>query len=320
MSAGPRNSKALLTLGFIFLASGVGIYFAYGRSAESTPPSLSIPSDDEEIASSAPILIPGGTYLIGNDTGPRDARPSRKIKLKPFHIDRTEVTNEMFAEFVQATGYQTDAQRKGHSLCFDKTSRQFVRQANADWQHPDGPDSSILGKETFPVIHVSWYDANAYAKWAGKTLPTEFQWEAAARGQSLSGNFPWSMEPEREAYQLANLWQGEFPLRDQVLDEYHGVAPVATFPASKHGIFDLAGNVAEWTSSFYAEDSYTLVGEVDPIGAQQGEMRVTRGGSWLSSDQTGVSEAAVWYRGKLTPDTSTNFTGFRCVSSSEPTR
>lgn len=320
MSAGPRNSKTLLATGLLCLVTGAGIYFAYGRHTDSVPPSLSIPSKVDAAAPADPIVIPGGTYLIGNDTGPRDTRPARKIKLRSFRIDPTEVTNAMFAQFVQATGYQTDAQRKGYSLSFDKQSRQFVRQDGADWQHPDGPDSSILGKENYPVVHVTWYDANAYAKWAVKSLPTEFQWEAAARGQSLSGNFPWSHESEREVHQLANLWQGEFPLRDQALDDHYGVAPVAAFPASKHGIFDLAGNVAEWTSSYYAEDSYTLVGEVDPSGANQGEMRVTRGGSWLSTDQTGVSEAAVWYRGKLTPETSTNFTGFRCVSNDEPSR
>lgn len=317
MPAERNNSKTLLALGVICLLSGIGIYFTFGRTADSTPPSLSIDSSTELSPSIEPILIPGGTYLIGCDTGPRDARPARRIQLMPFHIDPTEVTNAMFAKFVQATGYQTDAHRKGYSLCFDKRSRQFVRQEGANWQHPDGLDSSILGKETFPVIHVSWYDANAYAKWAGKSLPTEFQWEAAARGQSLSGDFPWPRGTKQEAHQLGNLWQGEFPLHDKALDEHHGIAPVATFPASQHNLFDLAGNVAEWTSSYYAEDSYDLIGETDPTGPNQGEMRVTRGGSWLSSDQTGVSEAAVWYRGKLTPETSTNFTGFRCVSRSE---
>ena len=314
MSAGPRNSKIRLTLGLICLISGAGIYFAYGSRTDSTPPSLSIEPDAPQAASTDPVAIPGGTYLIGNDAGPRDTRPARSIQLKRFEIDRTEVTNAMFAEFIQATGYQTDAERRGHSLCFDKTTRQFVRQEGANWQHPDGPASTILGKETFPVIHVSWYDANAYAKWAGKSLPTEFQWEAAARGQSLDGDFPWPVDSQAEAHQLANLWQGEFPLRDQALDNHHGIAAVASYSANRHGLFDLAGNVAEWTSSFYAEDSYDLIGEVDPSGPKLGEMRVTRGGSWLSSDQTGVSEAAVWYRGKLTPETSTNFTGFRCVS------
>lgn len=319
MTAGLNNSKAFLALGFLCLVAGTGIYFAYGRH-DSTPPALSIESEVEADDYSEPVSIPGGTYLIGNDAGPRDTRPARRIKLKPFRIDRTEVTNDMFTEFVQATGYQTDAQRKGSSLCFDKTSRQFIRQEGANWQHPDGPDSSILGKENFPVVHVSWYDANAYAKWAGKSLPTEFQWEATARGQLPSRDFPWSLDTKLEPNQLANLWQGEFPLRDQALDEHYGVAPAASFPPTELGIFDLAGNVSEWTSSYYAEDSYDLTGEVEPTGPNHGEMRVIRGGSWLSSDQTGVSEAAVWYRGKLTPDTSTNFTGFRCVSNSEPTR
>jgi len=320
MSAGQNNSKTLLVLGLIFLVSGVGVYFALGQPADPTPPALAISPDSPVEATFAPISIPGGTYLIGNDAGPRDTRPARRIQLKPFQIDPTEVTNAMFAQFVQATGYQTDAERKGSSLCFDEHSRQIVRRQGAHWQKPNGPESSILGKETFPVVHVSWYDANAYAKWAGKSLPTEFQWEAAARGQSLGSDFPWPVDSDQEPHGLANLWQGEFPLRDQTLDEFHGVAPVASFPPTHRGLFDLAGNVAEWTSSDYAEDSYDLVGEADPNGANRSDLRVTRGGSWLSSDQTGVSEAAVWYRGKLTPESSTNFTGFRCVSNSEPAR
>ncbi len=313
MSAGQINSKIFLSLGLICLASGAGIYWAFGRHANSGPPLLSISPGPEVTTVREPIRIPGGTYLIGNDAGPRDARPARSVQLKPFEVDPTEVTNAMFAEFVQATGYQTDAERKGFSLCFDKTSRRFTRQEGADWQHPDGSESSILGKETFPVVHVSWYDANAYAKWAGKSLPTEFQWEATARGQTLRSDFPWPHGSEQEVHALANLWQGEFPLHDEAQDEYAGVAPVASFPASDLGIFDLSGNVAEWTSSYYAEDSYSVIGEIEPVGPRNGEMRVTRGGSWLSSDQTGVSEAAVWYRGKLTPETSNNFTGFRCV-------
>ena len=190
MSIGQINSKILLTLGLACLGSGAGIYFASGWRAVSVPPALSISPAAEERTAPAQIHIPGGTYFVGNDTGPRDTQPALSVYLEPFEIDATEVTNAMFTEFVQATGYQTDAERKGHSLCFDKKSRRFQWQKGANWQHPDGPDSSILGKENFPVVHVSWYDANAYAKWAGKSLPTEFQWEAAARGQSLRGDFP----------------------------------------------------------------------------------------------------------------------------------
>lgn len=313
MFTGQNKSKIILALGLTCVLSGVGIYFLSLRQMELAPPSLSIPPNTSSAALSELISIPGGTYVIGSDAGPSDVRPARSIQLDPFQIDPTEVTNAMFSAFVLATSYQTDAERKGFSLCFDRSSRQFTRRDGANWQHPDGPNSSILGKETFPVVHVSWYDANAYAKWAGKSLPTEFQWEAAARGQSLSGDFPWPVKPIREAHTLANLWQGDFPLHDQALDAFHGIAPVGSFPASEQGVFDLAGNVAEWTASHYAEDSYALVEEVNPTGPNRGEMRVTRGGSWLSSDQSGISEATVWYRGKLSPETSTNFTGFRCV-------
>lgn len=317
MSAGPINSKTLLTLGLICLTSGVIIYLVYGRRVDSLPPALSISPASEKAAAPDPIRIPGGTYLVGSDTGPRDTQPARSVELESFEMDRTEVTNAMFTQFVQATGYQTDAERKGSSLCFDKIARRFQRQVGANWQHPDGPDSSILGREMFPVVHVSWYDANAYAKWAGKSLPTEFQWEAAARGQSHRGDFPWPHDSKLEPHNLANLWQGEFPLNDEARDEHNGIAPVAFYSASNHGLFDLAGNVAEWTSSYYAEDSYSVISKQNPVGPTSGEMRVTRGGSWLSSDQTGVSEAAVWYRGKLSPETSTNFTGFRCITNGQ---
>ncbi len=311
MIAGQANSIRILVVGLLCLASGIGIYFAFGRS-DSLPPSLSIDSTEQDLPES--ILVPGGLYVIGNDTGPRDSRPSRQIKLSPFAIDRTEVTNAMFAAFVEATGYRTDAERRGESLCFDNKSLSFVTQKDAHWRQPGGPGSSILGKEDYPVVHVSWYDANAYASWAGKSLPTEFQWEAAARGKSLGNSYPWNSEANVEPHERANLWQGEFPIHDQAKDGYHGLAAVGSFPTSTHGIYDLAGNVAEWTSSHYAADSYDGIAKENPTGPSRGEMRVVRGGSWLSSDQTGTSEAHVWYRGKLTPETSNNFTGFRCVS------
>ncbi|MBI1249436.1 SUMF1/EgtB/PvdO family nonheme iron enzyme [bacterium] len=317
MTAGRNNSKMILGLGIVCLVAAAAIYFGSFHTT-SAAPSLAIPAESEENASLPPeVKIPGGAYLIGKDAGPRNAQPMRQIQLKPFAIDRTEVTNGMFAQFVAATSYQTDAERRGYSLCFDQHDKKFVEKQGANWKQPGGPGSSIVGRDNHPVVHVSWYDASAYAKWSGKHLPTEFQWEAAARGKQLQNDFPWPQDDAIPVSERANLWQGNFPLNDRGLDGSQEPAPVGSFPPGTNGLSDLAGNVAEWTSSWYAEDSYDRIDENNPSGPASGEKKVVRGGSWISSDQTGTSEAMVWYRAKLSPELSNNFTGFRCVSEPE---
>ncbi|MEW4453165.1 formylglycine-generating enzyme family protein [Bremerella sp. JC817] len=309
-----KHSKTKLALGITCVIAGGAIYFSMGQALAPTPPQLAIDSPEMSPKPLAVLHpIPGGRYLVGKDSGPRHAQPAQQIHLDPFSIERTEVTNAMFGQFVEQTGYQTDAERRGESLCFDKQTHQFMKKQGAHWRQPAGPGSSILGKDDHPVVHISWYDANAYAKWAGKSLPSEFQWEAAARGKQLEQDYPWPTTTPRPFESHANLWQGDFPLRDQAADGYTEPAPVATFPSNAHGLHDMAGNVAEWTSSWYAEDSLDRIDPRNPVGPRTGELKVVRGGSWLSSDQTGTSEAMVWYRSKLSPEMSNNFTGFRCI-------
>lgn len=319
MNRRPNRSIILLVaFGTLFIA-GTVVYQNQRSEQDAAPPDLAIAS--ENATRNEPqdgVSIAGGIYLIGYDAGPRDVRPSCQIKLAPFVIDSTEVTNAMFAEFVEATGYITDAERRGQSLVFDLQKQTFTQQQGANWQTPAGPGSSAVGKPDHPVVQVSWYDAQAYAKWAGKSLPTEFQWEAAARGKNLERSYPWgtTLNPNSEA--MANLWEGNFPIRDLGMDGYSGTSPVGIYPPSENGLFDLAGNVSEWTSSWYAPDSYDRITRENPTGPNTGDARVTRGGSWLSSDQTGTSEAMVWYRSKLSPEMSNNFTGFRCVRNQTP--
>ncbi|PQO33723.1 formylglycine-generating enzyme family protein [Blastopirellula marina] len=312
MTLGLNKSIGLLAALLILGIAGVTVYRNLGDDPIASPPELAI-SADEASSPRQSVTIPGGIYLIGHESGPRDVRPSRQIELKPFEIDATEVTNAMFAQFVDETGYLTDAERSGKSLVFDLASQQFTRRQGANWKTPTGPGSSIVGKEDHPVVQVSWYDAQAYAHWAGKSLPTEFQWEAAARGKNLEQDYPWRLTPVSRFPAMANLWEGNFPIHDQGTDGYSGTSPVANYPSAENGLYDLAGNVAEWTSSWYATDSYDRIDIQNPSGPTSGEARVTRGGSWLSSDQTGTSEAMVWYRSKLAPEMSNNFTGFRCV-------
>lgn len=314
MILGRNKTIAVVSASGILLLAGGLVYRNFGSNSSITPPDLAIAYDLADAPSDpAEINIPGGRYVIGHSSGPRDVRPARQIELSPFTIDRSEVTNAMFAEFIEATGYLTDAERRGESLVFDLPARRFTMRKGANWREPTGPGSSIVGREDHPVVQVSWFDAQAYARWSGKSLPTEFQWEAAARGKNLDQSYPWRSTGTNAPSPMANLWQGDFPIRDVANDRYSGTSPIQSFPPSPGGLFDLAGNVAEWTSSWYAEDSYDRIDTKDPTGAASGEKRVTRGGSWISSDQTGTSEAMVWYRGKLPPEKSNNFTGFRCV-------
>ncbi|RCS47688.1 formylglycine-generating enzyme family protein [Bremerella cremea] len=305
------NKQIVLVAAILIVAIvGTTVYRNIAGQPTASLPVLSLASPEDNLNE---VTIPGGIYLIGHESGPRDVRPTRQIELAPFEIEQTEVTNAMFAKFVEATGYITDAERRGESLIFDIPTQQFSQRRGANWKNPTGPGSSIVGKEDHPVVQVSWYDAQAYATWAEKSLPTEFQWEAAARGKRLEQNYPWPKSRNNRSPELANLWEGTFPIRDLAADGYSGTSPVKNYPPSENGLFDLAGNVAEWTACWYAADSYDRIATDNPTGPSTGEKRVTRGGSWLSSDQTGTSEAMVWYRSKLAPEMSNNFTGFRCV-------
>ena len=309
------------------------------------------------------VWIPGGEFSMGIQD-PRglpngganpmvDARPIHRVYVDGFWMDQTDVTNEQFARFVKATGYVTVAERKPRredypnalpenlvagSVVFTPPHDpvalddhyqwwRYVRGAN--WRHPLGPASSIKGKEKYPVIHIAYEDAQAYAKWAGKRLPTEAEWEFAERG-GLAGNFyAWGNDFHPKGKWMANTHQGHFPLEDQGADGFAGLAPVAQFPANGYGLYDMSGNVWQWTSDWYRPDYYEQLaaqGGVarNPQGPDSSwdpsepsvQKRVLRGGSFLCTDQY-CARYLVGSRGKGEISSGSNHLGFRCVRSPE---
>ncbi|MCS3795999.1 formylglycine-generating enzyme family protein [Niastella sp. OAS944] len=303
------------------------------------------------------VKIPGGDFLMGaaDKEGRPDEYPQHAVHVDGFYMDATEVTNAMFMKFVKATGYKTTAERTpdweelkkqlppgtpkpadsllvAASLVFTPPSQaiqlndvsqwwQWVK--GADWRHPQGPGSSIRGKENLPVVQVSWDDAMAYAKWAGKRLPTEAEWEWAARAGLTNQPFTWGAEPIDKGQPKANTWQGHFPDRNTTTDGYARVSPVKTFAANAYGLFDVAGNVWEWCSDWYRSDYYSqtnakkLINPAGPAVSYDPEeptvpKRVVRGGSFLCHASYCASYR-VSARMKTSPDTGLEHTGFRCV-------
>jgi len=290
------------------------------------------------------VWIEGGEAILGSQNGDADA-PLHRVRLDGFFMDETEVTNAEFARFVAATGHVTDAEKVptaaelpgvrkedlvAGSLLFTPPSttpdlREFWRWwtfvPGADWRHPEGPGSSIDGKANHPVVHVSWRDANAYATWAGKRLPTEAEWEFAARGGLDRQRFVWGDEPRPDGAFRANIWQGRFPTENTGEDGHVTTSPVRAFPANGFGLFGMSGNVWEWCADHYRPDAYRG-GDVlvNPRGPADGfdpaepgvAKRVQRGGSFLCSDEycKGYMPGT---RMKCSPDTSLCHTGFRCV-------
>ena len=260
------------------------------------------------------VLIPGGEFRMGADGGFPFEGPSHPVTVESFYLDATEVTNREFSAFVEATGYVTESEREGSSGVFDTAAGDWTLVAGAGWKHPTGPDSNIEGREDHPVIHVSWNDANAFAHWAGKRLPTEAEWEYAARGGSKGAIlYPWGNDLEPRGKPSANIWQGAFPLHDERRDGFGGVAPVKQFPANAYGLYDISGNVWEWVADWYAPDYYQYSSARNPKGPGEGTEKVHRGGSWMCSENycQGYRVAA---RQKTTPDTGLNNLGFRCAA------
>jgi formylglycine-generating enzyme required for sulfatase activity len=305
------------------------------------------------------VLIPAGSFDMGGDNkqASADEYPKHKVTIDSFYIDVTEVTNAQFQKFVEATGYITTAEKKpdweelkksvpsgtpkppdsvlvAASLVF-KPSNSEVNLSNysqwwswiagANWRHPEGPSSNIKGKENFPVVHISWYDAMAYCKWAGKRLPTEAEWEFAARGGLINNIYPWGNEHVNTGKPKTNSWEGKFPYLNEQQDGFYKLAPVKSFICNQYGLFDMAGNVWEWCSDWYDYNYYkSLEGKItaNPKGAAQSfdpdephtQKRSLRGGSFLCNDSY-CSGYRVARRMKSTPDTGLEHTGFRCVKS-----
>ncbi|WP_416899187.1 MAG: formylglycine-generating enzyme family protein [Minwuia sp.] len=279
------------------------------------------------------LLIPGGRGLMGTTPDQGYASdgevPEREVMLRPFWLDRCAVSNLDFLDFAEATGYRTTAEREGSSFVFAGLLQDLslVTQAvadapwwrlveGADWRHPEGPRSTLDGREEHSVVHVSWDDARAYAAWAGKRLATEAEWEFAARGGLIGQPFPWGDELEPDGEHRMNVWQGDFPVEDTAADGYAGTAPVDAFPANGYGLHNMTGNVWEWCADWFAlrHPDGPLI---DPRGPDHGTRRVLKGGSFLCH-----SSYCMRYRTSARtgnePTSSACHTGFRCARDFDP--
>jgi formylglycine-generating enzyme required for sulfatase activity len=305
------------------------------------------------------VLIPGGEFSMGASDPPdmdevgmkatTDARPVHRVYVDGFFMDKTDVTNAQFAEFVKATGYTTIAERKpraedfpgalpenlvpgsvvfsppNHPVRLDDSFQWWKYVAGANWQHPMGPSSDLKGKDNYPVVHIAYADAEAYARWAGKRLPTEAEWEFAARGGLAGKPYVWGDSLRPNGKWMANTHQGQFPIKDTGEDGFAGIAPVAQYPPNGYGLYDMAGNVWQWTSDWYRPDYYQQLASAgavarnpqgpgssfDPSEPDQPK-KVHRGGSFLCTPQY-CSRYIVGTRGKGEVTTGTNHLGFRCV-------
>lgn len=293
------------------------------------------------------VWIPGGTFQMGSTDKPHEG-PVHKVTVEGFFMDITEVTNAQFAEFVKATGHVTNAEKvpkledfppedranihpdmlkpgsnhfKGTpgQVALDNPLQWWEYQFGSNWRQPDGAGSSIAGKDNYPVVCVSFADAEAYAKWAGKRLPTEAEWERAARGGREQQKYSWGHEFRPGGKWMTNIWQGEFPVKDTAEDGFHGPAPAKSYPPNDYGLYDMSGNVWEWTVDWYSETFYASSPAHNPVNTvpdsnnpQARPCRTIRGGSWLCNDCYCEAYRAAG-RQETTPDTSSNHAGFRCV-------
>jgi sulfatase modifying factor 1 len=299
------------------------------QQPQAAQPSHSLIVDEPHPTPSGMRWIPGGSFTMGSNN-PKfpDELPAHRVTLDGFWMDETEVTNAQFREFAEATGYITVAEKQpkaedfqgqvaniadippenlvAGSICFNsrfdpKTLRKdhplwpyqvWKYVAGANWRQPEGPGSSLEGRWDHPVVHVSWNDASAYCKWAGTRLPTEAEWEYAARGGHEGQEYPWGNARNPDDKWLHNIWQGEFPLQNEGSDGFAQTAPVKTFPPNDYGLYELSGNVWEWCYDWYQPDYYALSPEHSPPGPAEGfdpqepaiPKRVQRGGSFMCSD------------------------------------
>jgi formylglycine-generating enzyme required for sulfatase activity len=264
----------------------------------------------------------------GRERFPLDGEgPQRKVGLSEFSISCYAVTNAQFADFVRDTGYLTDAERFGWSFVFDgliaagalegietraAETPWWVPVPRAYWAQPEGPHSSVLERPHHPVVHVSWNDASAYCRWAHARLPTEAEWECAARGGLGGALYPWGNELMPDGEHRCNIWQGSFPDRNTADDGYAGTAPVDAYPSNGYGIYNMAGNVWEWCQDFFSPAYHRTTAAKDPLQTQPSAARSMRGGSFLCHDSY-CNRYRVAARSSNTPDSSSSNIGFRVV-------
>ncbi|RGE20001.1 formylglycine-generating enzyme family protein [Leucobacter sp. wl10] len=278
-------------------------------------------------------VVPGGAFAMGDSSGDGLAadgeRPVHRVALDAFEIDATPVTNAGFARFIAATAYTTDAERFGASAVFHLLVRAptadiaepaagapwWIGVRGADWRHPGGRASSLDGLDDHPVVHVSWRDAVAYCGWAGRRLPTEAEWECAARGGLHAATYPWGEGPidGSDGVWRANVWQGAFPAHNTAADGWVGTAPVRSFAPGGYGLWQAVGNVWEWCADRFDPGYYAESPAESPAGPERGRERVLRGGSYLCHPSY-CNRYRNSARSRNTPDSSMGNAGFRTVA------
>ncbi|XP_002131627.2 formylglycine-generating enzyme isoform X1 [Ciona intestinalis] len=278
-------------------------------------------------------LIPKGEFTMGSNAKlTKDGEdPERRISLDDFYMDVHETSNIEFAHFVKATNYVTEAEKFKNSFVLEmliskETLSKITQQVasspwwlpvdGADWLHPEGPDSNISKRLNHPVIHVSWNDAKSYCEWAGKRLPTEAEWEKAARGGLENRLFPWGNKLNPNGKYMVNIWQGEFPKGNTAEDGYAATAPVDSFQPNKFGLFNTVGNVWEWVEDWYST-YHGLQNAHNPKGPESGKVKVKKGGSYMCHKEF-CYRYRCSARGENTPDSSSSNLGFRCAADSLP--
>lgn len=279
------------------------------------------------------VTLPGAVFLMGSEDAAgfaADAEgPVREVTLSSFRISACAVTNAEFATFVKATTYSTDAERFGWSFVFEgflpshlrrgarvSAAPWWVRVEGASWRHPEGPGSSVGSRQSHPVVHVSWHDAQAYCAWRGVRLPTEAEWEYAARGELVQRRYPWGDELTAGGVHRCNIWQGTFPTHNTAADGHLGTAPVTAYRPNGFGLHNVSGNVWEWCGDWWSTDWHMpedAITRVDPRGPATGSEKVVKGGSYLCH-QSYCNRYRVGARTKNTPDSSTGHMGFRVAA------